>query len=129
MGATLSVAHEHASEVVAGSSNVAKPTFGEIATSCKSWMPGLANTLWPRKPAPILHYLTGAPERTCYEWVRGKVDPPSRALIGLLHSDQGWWILEYIMRGCTQRWWLETLRARECSIAYEARREQLSLPL
>ena len=112
---------------VATSRNVDTVQLSTVATSCK-WLPALAKNLWPTKPAPALHYLTGAPERTCYEWVRGKVDPPSRALVSMLQSDQGWRVLEQLMRGCKQPWWLETVRARECSAAYEQRREQLQLP-
>ncbi len=128
MAATLQNVSNDTRHSVATSNNVGKPALEVIATSCK-WLPALAKSLWPAKPAATLHFLTEAPERTCYEWVRGKVDPPSRVVIKLLRSDQGWRVLEYIMRDNSQRWWLETVRARECSQAYEARREQLSLPL
>ncbi len=128
MNATLQTASNDTRNSVARTGNVGELTLQVIATSCK-WLPGLAKSLWPAKPAAALHFLTNAPERTCYEWVRGKVDPPSRVVIKLLRSDQGWRVLEYIMRDNSQRWWLETVRARECSQAYEARREQLSLPL
>jgi hypothetical protein len=128
MGQSLPVESELSRNPVAKSNNVSQPTFGVAATSCK-WLPALAKNLWPTKPAPALHYLTGAPERTCYEWVRGKVDPPSRALVTILQSDQGWRVISHIMRDSKQSWWTETVRARECSAAYEQRREQLQLPL
>lgn len=104
-------------EIVATSRNGAK------------WFPGLAKRLSKDKPAAAVSHLAKERERTCYDWCAGATDPPSRAVIKLLHSDAGWTVLEYLMRGCTARWWLETVRARECSLAYEARREQLSLPL
>jgi hypothetical protein len=99
-----------------------------VAESCK-WFPGLAKKLWPIKTASAVHHLTREPERSCYAWVEAKNDPPARAIIRLLHTDQGWRCLEYIMRESKQPWWAETVRARECSAAYEQRREQLQLPL
>lgn len=99
-----------------------------VAETCK-WFIGLAKKLSPTKPAAYIHFLTGEPERTCYEWSRGKFDPPSRAIIKLLRSEVGWIVLEYLMAGCKQSWWLELVRARECSRAYEAARDQLQLPL
>jgi len=101
----------------------------EKPSSGPAWFSLLAMELFGDSSAKKVHHLTGEPERTCYEWVRGKFDPPSRAVLKLLHTEAGWIVLEYLMRGCTQRWWLETVRARECSLAYEQRREQLSLPL
>lgn len=124
MGQALQRGAIVASEVVAADCI----EFPITAGTCK-WFTGLAKKLSPTKPAATIRHLTGEPERTCYEWVRGKFDPPSRAVIKLLHTDAGWTVLEYLMRGCTARWWLETVRARECSQAYEQRREQLSLPL
>lgn len=124
MGVSLPIARDGASEVVAADCI----EFPIVAGTCK-WFTGLAKKLSSTKPAATVHHLTGEPERTCYEWVRGKFDPPSRALIKLLHTEVGWVVLEYLMRGCTQRWWLETVRARECSLAYEARRDQLQLNL
>jgi hypothetical protein len=102
------------------------PRPAEIAASCK-WFPGLANSLWSKKPAATVHYLTDEPERTCYEWVRGKFDPPSRVLVRLLRTDQGWRVLEYLMRGTKEPWWVEVRRARAASKAYDEAVEQLSL--
>lgn len=99
-----------------------------VAESCK-WFPGLAKWLSPTKPATYVHYISGEPERSCYAWVEGKNDPPARTLIRMLQSDDGWRVLEYIMRGCKQPWWREVLRARECAAAYEQRREQFELNL
>lgn len=130
MRSSLPVAATAASKAVAAGCNDLRTTaddctdFSIVAASCK-WFPGLAKKLSKDKPAAAVHHLTGEPERTCYEWVRGKFDPPSRATIKLLHTDVGWTVLEYLMRGCKKRWWLEVLRARECSLAYEARREQI----
>ena len=124
MGINVSAAREIASEAVADNCI----ELSVVAESCK-WFPGLAKFVAPKKPAPIIAYLTGEPERTCYEWVRGKFDPPSRVIIRLLHSDQGWRVLEYLMRGCKQPWWLDTVRARRCAAAYEQEREQFSLDL
>ena len=124
MPISVSAVREIASEAVADNCI----GFSVVAESCK-WFPGLAKFVSPKKPAPIIAYLTGEPERTCYEWVRGKFDPPSRVIIRLLHSDQGWRVLEYLMRGCKQPWWLDTVRARRCAAAYEQEREQFSLDL
>lgn len=124
MGVTVPIARDDASEVVAAPCI----ELSVVAESCK-WFPALAKFLSPKKPAPTVHFLTGEPERTCYEWVRGKFDPPSRVLLRLLHTDQGWRVLEFIMRGCKQPWWIETVRARRCAAAYEQERDQFSLDL
>jgi|GEM_PF-3330670 len=132
MRTSVSVVANEASEVVASSCNngVGKADtivpLSSVAGSCK-WFPGLAKFLSPIKPAATIHFLTKEPERTCYEWVRGKFDPPSRILIRLLHTDQGWRVLEYLMRGCKEKWWLEVQCARIASRAYDAAVEQLSL--
>ena len=99
-----------------------------VAESCK-WFPGLAKWLSPTKPATYVHYISGEPERSCYEWVRGKFDPPSRALIRMLQSDDGYRVLEYIMRGSPQPWWRSLVRAKRCAEAYEQQREQFELDL
>lgn len=99
-----------------------------VAESCK-WFPGLAKRLYSPKPASSIHYISGEPERSCYAWVEGKYDPPARALIKMLRSDEGWRIYEYLMRGCKQQWWVETQRARRCGLAYEIERVQFELEL
>jgi len=130
MRATLPMARESASEVVAtgrGENSILEI----IATSRNGakWFPGLAKRLSKDKPAAAVHHLTGERERTCYDWCAGATDPPARPVIKLLHSDAGWIVLEYLMRGCTQRWWLETVRARECAAAYEQRRQAIQTEL
>lgn len=125
MRASVSVAADQASEASAATCI----ELSIVAGSCK-WFPGLANFLSPKKPAATVHYLTKEPERTCYEWVRGKFDPPSRVLVRLLRTDQGWRVLEYLMRGCKEPWWLEVKRARAAAKAYDAAAaEQLLLSL
>lgn len=124
MQAALPAARETASELVADN----RIEFPIVAESRK-WFPGLAKKLSGNKPAAVVSHLIKEAERTCYDWCAGKFDPPARAIVKLLHTEAGWIVLEYLMRGCQQRWWLETVRARECSLAYEARREQLQLPL
>ena len=119
MGVTVSAAREIASEAAADNCI----ELSVVAESCK-WFPGLAKFVSAKKPAPIIAYLTGEPERTCYEWVRGKFDPPSRVIIRLLHSEQGWRILEYLMRGCKQPWWLLVVEAREFVAAGDAARRE-----
>ena len=91
------------------------------------WFPGLAKSLSKDKPAAAIRHLTGEAERTCYDWCKGAVDPPSRAVIKLLHSPAGWLVLEYLMRGCRAPWWREVVRARSCAAAYEQKREQFEL--
>ena len=122
MGEALPIALDDASKSIAANC-IALPV---IAESCK-WFTGLAKFLSAKKPAATIHYLTGEPERTCYEWVRGKFDPPSRVLIRSLHSDMGWDVLEYLMRGNKAPWWREVVRARSCAAAYEQKREQFEL--
>lgn len=124
MRSTMPAVRENASEVVAANCI----EFSIVAESCK-WFPGLSKKLWPGKPAAAVHHLTKEPERSCYAWVEGKNDPPARALLRLLDSDQGWRVLEYLMRGSKQAWWRETARARRCADAYEREREQLELNL
>ena len=131
MGISVSAVRESARNPVAAScSEQPKPAIqiASVAGSCK-WFIGLSKKLSPNKPAAAIHHLTGEPERTCYEWVRGKFDPPSRALIKLLHSEVGWIVLEYLMRGCSQPWWQEVLRARRCAAAYEQEREQFEMAI
>lgn len=110
MGTSMSVARESAREVGAASC----VEISIVAESCK-WFPGLAKKLWPGKPAAAVHHLTKEPERSCYAWIEGKNDPPARALLRLLDTDQGWRVLEYLMRDSKQPWWLETVRARKRS--------------
>lgn len=124
MTASLPIARERASEPVAATCI----ELSVVAGSCK-WFPGLAKFLSANKPAATLRYLTSEPERTCYEWVRGKFDPPSRVLIKLLHTDQGWRVLEYLMRGCKQPWWRDVVRARACAAAFDQASGQLELGL
>lgn len=124
MSSALPITRDEASKVPAGNCTVLPSAAG----SCK-WLPGLANFLWPKKPAATIHFLTDEPERTCYEWVRGKFDPPSRVLVKLLHTDQGWRVLEYLMRGCKQDWWLSLRAAKECAGAYESRRREIQCEL
>lgn len=91
------------------------------------WFPGLAKNLSKDKSAAAIHHLTGEAERTCYDWCKGAVDPPARAVIKLLHSPAGWLVLEYLMCGCAAPWWREVMRARACAAAYEQKREQFEL--
>src|SRR5690348_7757703 len=126
MRISVHAAPESASKAIAGNCiDLPKPAIALIAVaeSCK-WFPPLAKLLSRNKPASALHYLTEAPERTCYAWVEGKSDPPARAILKLLHSDAGWTVLDYLMRGCRQPWWLDLVRARHCAAAYEQARGQ-----
>src|SRR6185312_10364267 len=89
--------------------------FEIFATSRKGgtkWFPGLAKRLSKDKAPAAIHHLTGEAERTCYDWCKGTVDPPARLIIKLLHSEVGWVVLEYLMRGSNQPWWDEVRRAR-----------------
>lgn len=127
MGSVSAVRAETASKVVARDQTVVEI----FATSRKpaKWFPGLAKRISKDKPAAAIHHLTSEAERTCYDWCKGSVDPPSRAIIKLLHTGVGWLVLEYLMRGCKEPWWLETVRARRCASAYEHERQQFSLDL
>lgn len=95
--------------------------FEIFATSRKGgtkWFPGLAKRLSKDKAPAAIHHLTGEAERTCYDWCKGAVDPPARLVIKLLHSDVGWVVLEYLMRGSNQPWWDEVRRARNGARAF-----------
>jgi hypothetical protein len=95
--------------------------FEIFATSRKGgtkWFPGLAKRLSKDKAPAAIHHLTGEAERTCYDWCKGAVDPPARLVIKLLHSEVGWTVLEYLMRGCDQPWWDEVKRARNGARAF-----------
>lgn len=127
MAHSVSVAPVCASKVPAGNCNDGQETAIRLVTTagpCK-WFSGLAKFLSPNKPAAAIHYLTDEPERTCYEWVRGKFDPPSRVVIKLLHTDQGWRVLDYLMRGSREPWWQEVVEAREGMLASDARRAEV----
>jgi len=89
----------------------------------------MARALWPQKTPSAIEFYTSSPERTARHIAADKSDPGSALLAQVIDSDQGWRALQWIMRDSKQPWWLETIRARECSRAYEQRREQLSLPL
>jgi hypothetical protein len=112
---------------VATSGNVAKRTFEVAKDSATSglWFSSLAKSLWPAKPVQTLVYLTGAPERTVSRWVAGAVDPPARAIVAILTSDQGWRFLFALLRHCKRHWWTETVSARERSRSDE--KDQLQL--
>jgi hypothetical protein len=131
MTTALAVSRENASIVPA-------TTRGEVSDAAvieivrdksqrAKWFPGLAKKLSKDKPSAAVHHLTGEKERTCYDWCGGAVDPPSRALIKLLHSAAGWIVLEYLMRGCEQPWWRAVLRARKCAAAYDQESEQFEM--
>lgn len=127
---SVSAAANKASEVVATIRDEIS-VIAILATSRKpaKWFPGLAKRISKDKPAAAISHLTGEADRTCYDWCGGAVDPPARAIIKLLHTQVGWVVLEYLMRGCKQPWWLETVRARKCAAAYEHEREQFTLDL
>lgn len=89
----------------------------------------MSQHLWRQKTPASIAYYTTIPERTARDVIQKDRDPGSNPLVEVLDSDQGWRALCWIMRDSKQPWWLQTLQARECSAAYEARREQLHLPL
>lgn len=122
MRTSLQPLGDDASEVVAG---IGRELF--IVANSGKWFPGLAKWLSATKPATLIHYLSGEPERSCYGWVEGRSDPPSRALVTMLRSDEGWRILEYLMRGSEQPWWLETKKARQFTAQTRAVWEQCEM--
>lgn len=133
MRTALQIASTGASKAVAGYRDESQSTpvieiFRDKSQKPK-WFPGLAKRLSKDKAAAAIHHLTGERERTCYDWCAGAVDPPARAIVKLLHSEVGWITLEYLMRGCTQPWWMEIVRAKACAAAYEQVRGQLELGL
>lgn len=132
---SVPAAPESASNSVAKFREANPPTESVLAIIANSrnrpdkWFPGLAKSLSKDKPAAAIHHLTGERERTCYDWCAGAVDPPARAVIKLLHSEVGWHVLEFLMRGSTQAWWREVKRARECARAFDQASQQLEMSL
>ena len=132
MGQSLPAVRERASNPAA---NFGREILGVVAIeNVGKKLPGysfgrMARALWPQKTPSSIEFYTGVAERTARHIAADKSDPGSELLARILDSDQGWKALTWIMRDSSQRWWLETVRARECSQAYEQRREQLSLPL
>lgn len=126
MTAALPIIREQASEVVADIRNETPviEIFRDKSQKPK-WFPGLAKRLSKDKPAAAIHHLTGERERTCYDWCAGAVDPPARALIKLMHSEVGWHVIEFLMRGCKQPWWQQVVEAREGMLASDARRAEV----
>lgn len=126
MTAALQIAPQVASKVVAELRNEA-PVIEIVRDKSQKpkWFPGLAKRISKDKPAAAIHHLTDEAERTCYDWCKGAVDPPSRAVIKLLHTDIGWSVLEYLMRGCRQPWWIQVVEAREGMLASDARRVEV----
>ncbi len=118
-----------ASKSLATSRYVSKQTLEplNIVATSRKWFPALAKSLYPAKPVQSLAYYTNAPTRTCSDWVKGEVDPPARAIVQLIQSDQGWRVLSHLMRNSERHWWLETVRARE--LAHSDEKDQLKLPL
>lgn len=110
MGQSLPAVRERASNVVAEFRDE-RPNLKTVAATRK-WFPSLSKDLWPGKTAASVHVIVREPERSCYDWVAGKCDPPARVFIRMLHSDQGWRVLEYLMDGCKQRWWLDLVEDR-----------------
>lgn len=132
MGQSVSVARESARNPAA---NFGREILKiEAVENVGKKLPGysfgkLSRALWPQKTPASIEFYTGTPERTARHIAADKSDPGSALLVRILDSDQGWRALVWIMRDSRQPWWLELVRARECSLAYEQRREQLSLPL
>ena len=127
MSVSVSVAVGGARNLVATSreescgAGAATPVLEIFATSREGrpkWFPGLAKRLSKEKAPAAIHHLTGEAERTCYDWCKGAVDPPARLVIKLLHSEVGWVVLEYLMRGSNQPWWDEVRRARNGARAF-----------
>lgn len=111
---------------IAESCNARGPTDKFVA-ECKKWMPLLASGLWTNKAPNTIHDLIGgdvvASLRTCYAWCAGTNEPHGFIVLKLLHSEQGWRVLEFLMRGCEQPWWIDLRRAHYCAAAYERERE------
>lgn len=95
----------------------------------EGWFKDFARSLWPKKPAASLQYLTGAKERVCHYWCAGR-EPPGSVIVMLLRCSDGERVLNQIMRGCKDPWWLAHRRAVAASKAYDqAAEEQLALNL
>lgn len=89
----------------------------------------LARHLWPQKTPASIEFYTQAPERTARHIAADKSDPGSALLVRVIDSDQGWRVLQWIMRDSRQPWWRELQRAQRCAKAYEQEREQFELNL
>lgn len=92
----------------------------------EGWFKDFAHALWPKKPAASLQYLTGCKERVAHYWVAGR-EPPASIIVSLLRGSDGERVLDQLMRGSKEPWWVEVRRARAASKAYDEAVEQLSL--
>lgn len=119
--ATKQITPEPSNKSVANAGYVKSPTLVPSATTGR-WFVSLSKTVFPAKPVQSIACYTGTPARTASRWVSGDVDPPSRILVKLLRSDQGWRVLAHVMRDSTQPWWLAVEAAEQDSL-------QLKLPL
>src|SRR6202034_3960466 len=91
--------------------------------SDENWFSQACRALLEHKPGTALHYVTGFDERSCQRYAAGSVKPPAYFFRALLRSEQGWTWLAAAMDGSSASWWLDIQRARDCSFAYEQRRE------
>jgi hypothetical protein len=92
----------------------------------------LATTLWPQKTASHLEFLTGDPERTCFDRLGKDRDPPAGVLVKLLRSPEGGRVIGHVMRGSKADWWQRHQLAEihlSARAAYDAAFEQASRQL
>lgn len=92
----------------------------------------LATSLWPQKTASHLEFLTGDPERTCFDRLDKDRDPPAGTLVKLLRSAEGGRVLSHVMRGCKAEWWRDHQLAEihfAAHQAYDATVQQRQLEL
>ena len=93
------------------------------------WFSKLCDRLWKEKPAAALDHLTSAELHQCYRYAAGRQQPPAIVLYELLRGGDGERVLDQLMRGCKEPWWLAMRRARAASKAYDNAAEQLDLDL
>jgi hypothetical protein len=95
----------------------------------EGWFKDFARALWPKKTAASLQFLTGCKERASHYWAAGR-EPPASIIVSLLRGSDGERVLDQLMRGCKEPWWLTHRRAVAASKAYDAAaQEQLALNL
>lgn len=76
------------------------------------WFALMARERWQFKVAAHLQHHLGYSERTCRSWGSAECEPPARALALLLRTEDGPFILEYIMRDSGAQWWNDLVKAK-----------------
>lgn len=63
-------------------------------------------SIWPKKTAANVAYISGVSERTVHFWLAGQTRMPMEAIAALLRTDAGYEILKAVLGDdCKADWW------------------------